>query len=977
GGGGGLPPLDMPALPAYEMAAAPSPVMAAAPMPAPVPVPVPVAVAPAPVAPAASTDLKGLLLRLVSERTGYPEDMLGLDQDLEADLGIDSIKRAEIIGAFRKAAPAPVAQVLQANSQTFLGMGTLGAILAKLGADAPFEGAGEGTAETACAPLPRYLMRAHAEPADGVRRDPVSGLHLITPDGAGLAERLAARIGEAGGIAAIAPAEALLDPAKMTAWVESLGPARAVLHLAPLAPPEADDGFAAWRRRMAHDVKSLFALLRAAAPGLMEGGRIVSASAMGGFFGRDFPGSGARRLSPGGGGLVGLIKALGVEWRQARTKAVDLDPGEGSEAWLDHLMDELTLPGGRREVGYPCGARTVFRTEPASIDPLADPPRRPDADWVVLAIGGARGITAETLRELAAFKPTLVLVGRGAMPAPEGDSTRGLDGQALKRHFLDEARALGDKPRPVEIDARVAAVLRDREMLAVTAEFAAMGARIDHRACDMRDEAQVGALLSALYEAYGRIDAVLFGAGIIEDALLVKKTPDSLDRVFDTKVDAAWLLARGLRADSLRFVAFFTSVAGRYGNAGQTDYAAANETLNRFAWMLQAQWGPGVKVSAINWGPWEPTTHGLGMVTPETKRQFEERGVRLVDPEGGRRFLLHEILHAPTGEVEVIAGLSPWEYMEAEHGALPFPPDGASAPPAHPPALWGARVVSAEGERRLLRHRIDLVNQPWLDDHRLDGQPVMPFAGALETMAEAVEALGWGRVIEMRQTRMMRGIVLDGPGLAVEIRTRRIGAFEIGVELVAMGEEKPRYRGTAILGERFPDPPIVAVPGRRGPRPPSSGHIYNRWLFHGPLLQSMREVLALDGAGMVVRCRPGRVREFLPPAGPDSRFIFDIALIDGAMQSMSAWARANQNGTALPPALASARRFGEEPLPDELILALAVATPPDEPSILTSVSIVDGQGRLRLLLDGLEAVATRDLNLLSGGWAGGIRESLA
>ncbi len=36
----------------------------------------------------------------MSERTGYPAEMLGLDADLEGDLGIDSIKRVEIAGTF-------------------------------------------------------------------------------------------------------------------------------------------------------------------------------------------------------------------------------------------------------------------------------------------------------------------------------------------------------------------------------------------------------------------------------------------------------------------------------------------------------------------------------------------------------------------------------------------------------------------------------------------------------------------------------------------------------------------------------------------------------------------------------------------------------------------------------------------------------------------------------------------------------------
>ena len=47
-------------------------------------------------------DLQALMLAAVSEKTGYPAEMLELGMDLEGDLGIDSIKRVEIIAAFRK-----------------------------------------------------------------------------------------------------------------------------------------------------------------------------------------------------------------------------------------------------------------------------------------------------------------------------------------------------------------------------------------------------------------------------------------------------------------------------------------------------------------------------------------------------------------------------------------------------------------------------------------------------------------------------------------------------------------------------------------------------------------------------------------------------------------------------------------------------------------------------------------------------------
>ena len=105
GGKGGAPAGKAPAGKAPAGKAPAAPVAQAA--PAPVAVATPAPAAPAPAAGGLDlTELTAKLLAVVSEKTGYPAEMLDLSMDMEADLGIDSIKRVEIFGALTQQYPA-------------------------------------------------------------------------------------------------------------------------------------------------------------------------------------------------------------------------------------------------------------------------------------------------------------------------------------------------------------------------------------------------------------------------------------------------------------------------------------------------------------------------------------------------------------------------------------------------------------------------------------------------------------------------------------------------------------------------------------------------------------------------------------------------------------------------------------------------------------------------------------------------------
>jgi acyl transferase domain-containing protein len=123
-----IPPVPVQsAAPAVEQKpAVPTPVAAATSQPQPTPVSTPASATSAPtVDPAQVAALSDAMLRIVGDKTGYPAEMLDLEMDMEADLGIDSIKRVEILGAMRDEFP----QLPQFSPEELAELRTLGQIV--------------------------------------------------------------------------------------------------------------------------------------------------------------------------------------------------------------------------------------------------------------------------------------------------------------------------------------------------------------------------------------------------------------------------------------------------------------------------------------------------------------------------------------------------------------------------------------------------------------------------------------------------------------------------------------------------------------------------------------------------------------------------------------------------------------------------------------------------------------------------------
>jgi NAD(P)-dependent dehydrogenase (short-subunit alcohol dehydrogenase family)/acyl carrier protein len=578
------------------------------------------------------------LVATVSERTGYPADMLDPDLDLEADLGIDSIKRIEILGEMRDKLGLEVGgEAGDAMVEKLAAVKTLRGIAELLEAALdPQEAPDSARVEVPAPPsssvqliatvsppamVGRYVVEIESVPPPSSSTAKIAGKQFaIVPDALGVAGKLAELLRANGAYARI------LNDADAIAEGEGLVYLETISTKAPGA------------------VRGLF--VRAQEATKAKGEWVLAATGLGGWFGHH---AHARIASPDAAGVSGLLKSLAKERHDLRVRAVDLDAREDPARLARHVFDELVADDAYVEVGYYRGERNtlIVAARPSSMPPPS--PLEIDDSSVVLFTGGARGITAQIAIAMARrFRCTLELVGRSPLLDDEDAELRAAsDAVGLRKLLI--ARINGAGPAsPAAIDAHCKQILAAREVRETLDAIRAAGGRVDYHAVDVRDDAAFGTLIDQLRAKHGRIDGVVHGAGLIEDKLLRDKTHESFDRVFSTKVAGARTLARKL-ADETRFFVFFSSVSGAFGNRGQTDYAAANDVLDKLAHHLHETVRG--RVLSINWGPWR----GVGMVRPELEREYERRGIGLIQPRDGIDRFFEELLAGSDPQVILTA----------------------------------------------------------------------------------------------------------------------------------------------------------------------------------------------------------------------------------------------------------------------------------------------------------------------------------
>ncbi|WP_025715904.1 type I polyketide synthase, partial [Paenibacillus sp. 1-18] len=310
-------------------------------------------------------------------------------------------------------------------------------------------------------------------------------------------------------------------------------------------------------------------------------------------------------------GLSGILKTAQKENPKIHGQLIEVEGTKKTEGLIEILKTSSRHPEDSR-IRFAEGKRWVPVWSKVEIPPS----ETAGIPWkncgVYLITGGARGLGLIFAKEIArqAREVTLVLTGRSLL---EQD----------KQTSLEELKALG--------------------------------ARVEYRQVDVtRKEAVVG-LIENIRQTYGGINGILHSAGIIQDNYIIKKTSQEFRAVLAPKVAGLVNLDQASKNIALDFFILFSSGSGVGGNAGQSDYAAANAFMDAYAWyrniLVSSKERIG-KTLSINWPLWKD---GGMRLDQETEKAMQKVGMYAMRTETGIN-ALYQSIACISNQVMVIEG---------------------------------------------------------------------------------------------------------------------------------------------------------------------------------------------------------------------------------------------------------------------------------------------------------------------------------
>ena len=579
--------------------------------------------------------IKEILLDIVSNKTGYPIEMLGMDLDLEGDLSIDSIKRMEIIGDLN--GKLNLDFKVENTEEIFIKMASLKTLnelihwIDEMNTSYQknaFESGNEivetdKEQETNQKPveLSRILLELKPYP--------------LKPETISI---------EGKRFALICNEEEYI-PTQIKSILENEGAQVDIVHSD--ADIDSYDGLALINLTTLPNNSTLHDLFN-----LIHGTRldhlkwVFTFSDIIGKIESENTLESVKEIQ----GFSGFLKTLRIEYPEVKFRSVLSKTLFNKETLAQMVLDELSVDDIFPEVIYNGFER--YRNEIRMEDLVFDEANvhthlKLDKDSVVLVLGGAQGITPELISQLAMEYPCrYLLVGRSEqIKDPESIYTQLKTPIEIRKHLI----TIEGMKIPAEIEKKIQKISKSNHIAETVEKMEKTGAQVSYQSIDITDREKFRTFLQSVRKEYGKIDAIIHSAGLLNDKFFADKTWESFEKVYQTKVNPLHVIIEEIK-DDLKLLVLFSSVASSYGSKGQSDYTAANSVFDLTASLSGMK--SDLRIVTFNWGPWK----GAGMVSDSLEAEFTRRGISLIPLKEGSTYFVQELKYGEASEIIVMGG---------------------------------------------------------------------------------------------------------------------------------------------------------------------------------------------------------------------------------------------------------------------------------------------------------------------------------
>ncbi|MDR0292078.1 MAG: SDR family NAD(P)-dependent oxidoreductase, partial [Elusimicrobium sp.] len=765
------------------------------------------------------------IVNLVSEKTGYPQDMLELDLDMEADLGIDTVKQAELFAAIRE--KYSIAQAEGGGVQlkdyptirSVIGFVINGPVAAPAQAASPAQFAAEPETAPAPKPAPAPAAPAHAAPVAPAPKPVVEEKsyhgenchnkklrYVPTLVDAPLTEESERRLSTERPVLIFADSAPLIKAyqewfkernipthvfttlkarSKNTTIVnwDSTEETESVLRQYQTENPGMQgmvyllgaslkkfDKKNNPHAELVKHVMPLFLALKIFAPDLSKREDADTFFTVNLKVDASFGYAAREAINPTVGSLSGAVQCFRKDMFEITggcvSKFLDFEPEDTPEDMASRTMFEILRGDMRFMISYKDGRRSTILSIPTRLDRGV---KNFDLAGKTIAFTGCgRGIGSLLSQKIAAqYKSKIIVLDIIGISekTPLWASMNETELAALKNQIWADLKANTEiKATPVLLDREFGKIRDSITLYKNLEKLRELGSEVEYYQCDVMNGTQMKEVVTKIKAKGGRVDGLIHFAGLERSKLVTDKTLEEFFRIFDVKATSgAAFLALNLVKDS-GFYAFASSIAGKYGNLGQSDYGSANDYLAKLSISLHNQ---GMRSISIAMSAF--SNIGMG-IRPGVETFLKSNGVEFVDPQDGMQIFLDEIVYGKIPEIVLTDNLgkldwdrqvkTDWEEIVEDSGNnIPPPPapiaeEPAEVPPAHhspapkvvvkeDPAdlkenhFLGAIKKLTAGESIETEKEYSLESDSYLADHAIEGTPYVPGVMGLETFMEA------------------------------------------------------------------------------------------------------------------------------------------------------------------------------------------------------------------------------------------------